>query len=167
MSDEANQKLKEAIQATVAKGAAGPTPEGVFEAAKVSSSPLHPYFEWNKDAGWRKHNLELARGLISKVYYKVWVPDEQKPVIAPYYVKDSATPNQQGYEPVNALAAQGAKKYQTLLTELRSCRSWAIRVSALAKATKVEVDFDSIVLALDAREQMLLALSKQDDQEAA
>ncbi len=38
--------------------------EKVFAAAKAKDSPLHKYFEWDREVAWRKHNLEVAGQLI-------------------------------------------------------------------------------------------------------
>jgi len=54
------QKVGEAIAEIAARHGGQLTEQGILEAAKDPSSPLHDYFEWDDKkaaAEWRKHQL--------------------------------------------------------------------------------------------------------------
>lgn len=74
------------------------TPDMVWDDAQNPNSPLrlHPSFEWNEKAGWRKHNLQVARNLIASVDI-VWQVNKVE-IKLPRYTKDPNLPRKtQGY----------------------------------------------------------------------
>lgn len=47
------------------------TAEATFEESIPGTAVLHESFEWDKEKGWREHNLSLARNIINVVHVGV------------------------------------------------------------------------------------------------
>jgi sugar-specific transcriptional regulator TrmB len=88
------------------------TADLVVQDAKNPESPLHAYFDWDKDSASYKHWIDTARSLIASV--RVVITTEKVVIKAPFYLRDpSKKGNEQGY---------------TMLTKVRSDRSMAAEV---------------------------------------
>ena len=88
------------------------TPDIVVADAKNPGSPLHEYFDWNRESAAYKHWLDTARNLIASV--RVVITTEKVVIKAPVYLRDPTKKgNEQGY---------------TTLTKVRSDRSMAAEV---------------------------------------
>jgi len=73
LDDEAVQAIGSVIDALNKR--CGATPEGLVEAAKNPSSPIHRYFEWNDKAAANQHRLSQARYYLRSIVIE-WVTVE-------------------------------------------------------------------------------------------
>jgi hypothetical protein len=108
------------------------TPEVVFDEAKKKSSPLHSYFEWDKQAGWEKFNLDIAARMIRKVHY-VRHPVETKNVAPPVFIRDPA-PEKSGYVALAEIARSSTKTAAALDVEIARIESALRRAYSIAEA---------------------------------
>ena len=66
-SQKKAQKYGEELNAIAEKNEGKIKPQDVIERAKVKSSALHDYFDWNNDTAAEKHRLWQARNLINHI----------------------------------------------------------------------------------------------------
>ena len=107
------------------------TPVALFEAAKSDKKcPFRQEFEWDKNSGWQKYNIEIARKILRR---KVQVIVRDEEITIPAYVRD----------PSKEHADQGYVKTETLrLPSEQERRSAAIAAdisAALDRLRRVEM----------------------------
>jgi len=120
------------------------TAERLFEAAHNKKHPLHDDFEWNKERGWREHNLDIARSIITSVRYVYTT--EVKKVSSVGYVRDpDAAPNEQGYIAVSRLRTEREKAIEAMLAETTRVQSMLERARELAEVLDLQSELAQIL----------------------
>ena len=137
------------------------TPDAVFDAAKSANHPLHRFFEWDHDRGWRAHNLAVARSLISNVRYKI-VTEDRGIVRSPVYVKDPAVQRDaQGYVALRTVVKRGPDAHSILAAEIDQAMSHLRRALAVGIAVGFADRLGNLIdLTTSVRSEIEVVISK-------
>lgn len=137
------------------------TPEKVFEAAEEKSSALHRFFEWNRETGWKKYNLEVAASLLRVVKYQI-VTTNNGVVRAPVYVRDpKLKPEESGYVALRKVTAGSETAHQIVLRECEAAATHLRRAAAIASVLGFSEEIESMVAGVLRIEKEIEADMKQ------
>jgi hypothetical protein len=159
-----NEDLKKAIAATIPQGHRGPTPEGVVEAARAETSPLHGFFEWDDNIAGEKYRLGQARDLIVRVGPITLKIDDDREVLVPHmYVRDpSAMPREQGYIDISRIEPRGEEARQILNQEMARIMAGIHRARPIAIALGFEVEFEELFVSANRFADVVRGIESED-----
>lgn len=128
------------VAALKALAASGPlTPDRVIKAAKVPTSPLHRYFQWDIKKAALAHWRNQARDLIVSVEITTIVED--RPVSVSYFARDpSLEHGRQGYVGLDQLQANPSWARQHVQAELAAVLDRLARAEGYAAILNLKAD---------------------------
>lgn len=122
------------------------TAEDVVSDAKKPSSPLHPLFDWDKDAAAHAWWLERARRIIRSVRYVITT--ETITINAVRYVPDPDKPHdEQGYIVTDDASTDDDTLRRALVQEIDRALGFMRRAHTFALGIGMEMDSASIIAA--------------------
>lgn len=123
------------------------TPDRVIEDARNPKSPLHEYFEWDKDSAHAKYLVIQARELIRSVRVVIERNEHKISVIG--YVRDPDAKNgEQGYSSVASIKTDKERAREVLTQELRRAESALQRAYDVADALGLSSEVGAILARL-------------------
>jgi hypothetical protein len=134
------------------------TPDMVWQDAQDPDSPLRKAFEWDKDAAWNKHNLQVARTLIASVTIKVTLTNTT--IKIPQFTHDPSLPQKtQGYIDVQQVQQMNQTDLakQIISQELGRTRQALSRAQGYASHFKMDADIEQLTIDIQALEDRLKA----------
>lgn len=114
------------------------TPAMVFELAKPETSPIHAFFEWDKERGWEAHNLARAAALIRQVKVVIRTPDDAGIRTRQFLLtRGSADEPQSHYMSIERALGTPEIRDEVLATARRDLQIFERRYAALLKADEL------------------------------
>lgn len=138
-------------------------PSAVVQDAKKESSPLHSFFDWNKDRAAEAHWLDQARKLIRCFRYISTI--ETTKVSVPYYVRNPKVESHvQGYLATSTLISEPETGVKVVLHELACAKGLLVRAAKLAMAAGIKADVSlAISVVNDLRDKLQGLGTKQSE----
>lgn len=131
--------------------------EDVVDAARPTSAPLHPYFEWRNDVAAELFRLEQARGLVRSITVTVVVRDEPIPLVAQvrqyHHVRVQTQPGEplaSRYVPVQLVQESEDYTAQVVRTAARELRGWSERYATYRHLRQFQAFFAEVFDQIDA-----------------
>lgn len=91
--EEAGERVKELVQADADKRL---RVEAVLEDAADPDSPLHRFFEWDRDEAAAKYRWGQAEALIRRIRVKILMSPDKPPITARAYISQRDVPSSKG-----------------------------------------------------------------------
>lgn len=149
-SPEATIRPSDAARAALAELENGGrlTATDVVEAARIETSPLHRYFEWDDDAAAEAYRIEQARRLIRSV--KVIVTEDSTTLASPRYVRDARLEDEheQGYVTTEQLQREPENAQRLLRYEFGRAAAHCERACSIADALGMGDDTRKVVASI-------------------
>lgn len=113
------------------------TPEDVLQRARVRSSALHSYFEWDDTEAARKYRLEQARGVIRTVRVHIERVDVPEIKVRAYVSLPSDRNTTTGYRHISLVMATPAQRNELLAVALAEFEALRKRYADLTELAGV------------------------------
>lgn len=132
--------------------------ERVVEAARPEDSPIHPYFEWNKDAAAFQHNLWQARHLINSIRVEITFRTDNSSfrVLGPGFVSIRTSPKTRMYMPISSAMEDPVALQSIMKDALNLLLHWKSRYELYRQAEDFK-PFGIVFEAIESIEQDLAA----------
>lgn len=138
-SPEDMNVVKQAIAALEMNGRI--TPKGVVKAARLKTSALHEYFEWDDSVAAELHREQQARELIGWVKLEVTTTKGEVTTVQMYVHDPDCIPtNEPGYISTSVLKRSPVDSRKLLLYELARAEAYVVRVEELVGVLRMTGD---------------------------
>jgi len=123
------------------------SPDGVVEAARPESSPIHSLIPWDDAELGNKARLEVARKLLGRI--RVEYVHHVREIRQPVYIRNPNLPHREaGYIKVSLLRTNEESAQMALRAEISQVAARIERVRAIARGLNLEDECETQLRAL-------------------